>query len=62
MPTKLYSVRYEDGDQEDLDPGELEGYLSTGIMPGQIGKAKGVQKRSWERGLYFEGKENELAL
>jgi hypothetical protein len=27
--TKLYSVRCEDGDQEDLDHEELEDYLST---------------------------------
>ena len=56
--SKLYSVRYPDGDQEDLDQGELESCLETGIIPGYIGKSKGMQQYLWERGLYFETKIN----
>jgi hypothetical protein len=55
---KLYSVRHTDGDQEDLDAGELGGYLETGIIPGYIDKPKGMQQCLWERGLYFETKIN----
>ena len=55
---KLYSVRYSDGDQEDLDAAELEGYMGTGIIPGYIDKPKGMQQYLWERGLYFETKMN----
>jgi hypothetical protein len=56
--SKLYSVRYPDGDQEDLDQGELESCLETGIIPGYIGKSKGMRQYLWERGLYFETKIN----
>ena len=55
---KLYSVRYSDGDQEDLDAAELEGYMGTGIIPGYIDKPKGMQQCLWERGLHFETKMN----
>ena len=58
VENQLYSVRYSDGDQEDLNADELEGYLGTGIIPGYIGKAKGMMQYLWERGLYFERKHN----
>jgi hypothetical protein len=51
--TQLYSVRYTDGDQEDLNADKLEGILGTGIIPGYIGKAKGMMQCLWERGVIF---------
>jgi len=68
--TGWYSVQYPDGDGEDLRWDQLKPHLKKGqktttttkqtTKQGYVGATKGMRQYLWERGLYFEYKENDL--
>ena len=66
--TGWYHISYTDGDEEDLRWAELKPHIGRGTAttstckivtkPGYVGATKGLKQYLWERGLYFERKEN----
>jgi hypothetical protein len=68
--TGWYSVQCPDGDGEDLRWDQLKPHLKKGqktttttkqtTKQGHVGATKGMRQCLWERGLYFEYKENDL--